>query len=135
MSEFIFPVCVYVEDTDCTGVVYHANYLNYFERARSTWADQLGWGLDRFPEMGIQLFVRHVTIDYLKPARLNQKLEVVSRISRIRPASVIYDQHLRLAETPDTILCRAEVKVACVNLSMRPCGLPNELISLLGEGQ
>jgi acyl-CoA thioester hydrolase len=133
MSEFIYPLRVYIEDTDCTGVVYHANYLNYFERARSEWAEKIGMGLEWQQSQSIFFTVRYAKLDYLQPALAHQQIEVVTRIAVVRPASLVYEQYLRLAETIDTILCKAEIKIACVNRQMRPCGLPKSLIQLLGE--
>ncbi len=131
MNHFIFPLRAYTEDTDYGGVVYHANYLKYFERARSEWAEQLGFGSDWQREQGIYFPVRHVRIDFLKPARLHDQLEVVSEIREIRSASLVYAQHLRLAEAKDTILSKADVRVACVGQDFRPRTLPDSLSDLL----
>lgn len=133
MTSFIFPLRVYIEDTDLGGIVYHANYLKFFERARSEWAEQIGWGIDWQREQGVFFTVRYANVDFLKPALVHQKVEVVSRIIQVRLASMIYEQHLRLAETPDTILCKAEIKIACVDNTLRPRALPDGLTQLLGE--
>lgn len=124
INEFIYPLRVHIEDTDFSGVVYHSNYLNFMERARSEWAEKLGFGLAWCKQNHILFVVRSAKIDYLKPTRLHEHIEVVSRIKSIRPASIIYDQHLRLAGVEDTILCKAEIKIACVDVDMRPCALP-----------
>lgn len=128
-EEFIFPIRVYVEDTDCGGIVYHANFLKYFERARSEWADHRGQGLEWQRERGIHFVVCYANLKYIKPAFLHQKLEVVSRIKEKRPASLVYDQHLRLADVKDTILCKAEIKIACVDKDLRPTLLDVRLSS------
>ena len=133
MIENIYPLRVYFDDTDCTGIVYHANYLKFFERARSEWAEQIGLGTDWQRDQKMYFTIRNVKLDYLKPATLHQKIEVVTRISSLRPASLIYDQHLRLAETTDTILCKAEIKVACIDFNLRPRALPPGLTQILGE--
>lgn len=133
MKQFIFPLRAYIEDTDCLGIVYHANHLKFFERARTEWAEQTGMGLEWQLEQGIFFQIRYAKLDYLKPVTLQQKLEVVTQITKVRPASLIYDQYLRLADTTATILCKAEIKVACVDQAKRPCGLPENLIKLLGE--
>ncbi|MDR3477905.1 MAG: YbgC/FadM family acyl-CoA thioesterase [Gammaproteobacteria bacterium] len=124
MKQFIFPLKVYIEDTDYSGLVFHANYLNYFERARSESVEILGLGIEWQAQHEIYFPVRSIQIDYLKPARLNNQLEVISQIVNIKKASIIYDQHLRLANSPDTILCKATVKIACVNKHIRPCAIP-----------
>lgn len=133
MMSFIFPLRVYIEDTDLGGIVYHANYLKFFERARSEWAEQIGWGIDWQREQGVFFTVRYANVEFLKPALVHQKVEVVSRITQVRSASMIYEQHLRLVETPDTILCKAEIKIACVDNTLRPRALPDGLTQLLGE--
>lgn len=124
MKEFIYPLRVYVEDTDCGGIVFHANFLNYFERARSEWAIAEGRGVEWQREHGIGFVISSVKLDFLKPAFLHQKLEVVSRIKETRVASLVYDQYLRLADVKDTILCRAEIKTVCVDQNLRPRPLP-----------
>lgn len=133
MAQFIFPLRVYIEDTDLGGIVYHANYLKFFERARSEWAEHLGFGIKWQQENGILFPVRYAKIDYLKPAKVLQECEVVSKIINVRSASIIYDQYLRLAGTTDNILCKAEIKIACVDTHLRPRGLPKGLNQLLGE--
>ena len=131
MNEFVFPLRVYIEDTDYLGIVFYANYLKYFERARSEWAEQQNMGMDWQIAQDIYITVRSVTIDYLKPARLHQMVEVVSRIKEVKKASYSYDQHLRLAGQKDTILCKAETKVACVDKNMRPQVLPKTILAIL----
>jgi acyl-CoA thioester hydrolase len=133
MPQNIFPLRVYVEDTDFGGIVYHANYLKFFERARSEWAEDLGWGMEWQQAQGIYFTVRYADIHFLKPARVHQKLEVVSRVVQVRPASFISDQHLRPRDTNDTILCKAEIKIACVDRNLRPQVLPDELQNVLHE--
>lgn len=132
-QEFIFPLRIYTEDTDCGGVVYHANYLRFFERARSEWAEKLRFGLEWMQNEKINFVVRSVQMDYLKPARLHQQVEVVTRISAMGRVSLSYDQHLRLAGTNGTILCKALINVVCVNHQFRPQGLPPALKNLLDE--
>jgi acyl-CoA thioester hydrolase len=133
MKEFIFPMRIYIDDTDCYGIVYHANYLKFFERARSEWSEQLDYGLLKQQEQNVFFTICSAKLDYLKPARAHQLVEVVTRIKELRHASLIYDQCLREATTTDTILCRAEIKVACVDKNLRPRKLPKDLIQLLGE--
>jgi len=125
MAEFIFPLRVYIEDTDMMGVVYHANYFNYFARARSEWAEQTGFGIDWQNAQEIYFPVHSAKIEYLKPALLHQCVEVVSQIKETRRASLVYDQYLRPAGLNDTILCKAEIKIACVGKDLRPRALPD----------
>jgi tol-pal system-associated acyl-CoA thioesterase len=125
MNEFIFPIKVYIEDTDYGGVVYHSNYLKYFERGRSEWLESLGLGIEWQQEQKLYFPVRVANLDYLKPARLNDKLDVVSKIESMRPASIVFQQYLRPSRTTDTILCKASVTIVCVNQQFRPQALPH----------
>jgi acyl-CoA thioester hydrolase len=123
-NEFIFPVKVYIEDTDYGGVVYHAKYLNFYERARTEWITALGMGYEWQLAQKIYFVVRAITIDYLKPVRLGDTVEVVTRLGQLKPSSGIFQQHLRSAAAPDTILNTAEVRIVCVNDKFRPQNLP-----------
>lgn len=123
-NEFIYPLRIHIEDTDFGGVVYHSNYLNFMERARSEWMDELGLGIDWQRNHHIYFVVHAINIEYLKPGRLHEKVEVVTSIKDLRKTSVIFDQHLRLAGSPDKMLCKAEVRIVSVGENMRPCAIP-----------
>lgn len=129
----IFNLRVYIEDTDYGGVVYHANYLNYFERARSEWAEEIGCGIEQQKQLKIYFPVRYANVEYLKPARVSEQLQVISKIISIRKASLIYQQYLRPRDSTDTILCQAQIKIACVDYAMRPQALPTFFKNLLVE--
>ena len=124
MNESLFSLKVYIEDTDYTGLVYHGNYLNFFERARSEWIAELGMGIDWQRKQEIYFVIRSAKIDFYKPARLSDQLQVVTRVSQLKRVSVTFEQHLRLSSRPDTILCTAEVKVACVDSTFKPTSVP-----------
>lgn len=94
------------------------------ERARSEWIDELGLGVDWRAQHGVHFVVHSATIQYMKPAKVHERLEVVSLLKSARSASFIVDQHLRLAGMPDKILCKAEIKIACVDKTMLPCAIP-----------
>jgi tol-pal system-associated acyl-CoA thioesterase len=125
MNEFIFPIKVYIEDTDFGGVVYHSNYLKYYERARSEWLESLGLGIDWQMAQKLYFPVRAANLEYLKPARLNAKLEVITRIESMRPTSIVFHQYLRPSQTTDTILSKASITIVCVNPQFRPQALPH----------
>jgi len=117
----VLPVRVYFEDTDAGGVVYHANFVKFCERGRSDFVRQLGIdakGLAN-PEAGEPAIfvVRRVEIDYLKPGRMDDVLEVVTRCSEIGSASLVLTQDVtRDGET----LARAKVTVVLVGKSGKP---------------
>lgn len=129
---FSMPIRVYYEDTDGSGVVYHAGYLRYFERARTEWLRALGFSQQALHEMlGIAFTVTRLNVDYLRPARLDDLLTVTADVSDCRRASLSFAQNLR-REGESKDLARAEVRVACVSAdTFRPCGMPQALRELL----
>lgn len=125
-KEFIWPIRVYYEDTDASGVVYHANYLRWFERGRTEWLRAQGWGQETLrTEHGIAFTIANLEITYLKPARLDDELEVVTAVTGIRRASLSFSQFLRHTRVRDMVLARITLRVACVDmLNFRPRALP-----------
>ncbi len=130
MSEaiFRFPVRVYYEDTDASGVAYHANYLRWFERARTEWLRCLGFEQVRLHEdLGAVFTVASLQVEYRRPARLDDALEVEVRVPSARRASLIFDQIL-LRPVDGTQLATASVKVGCVDAErFRPVAVPQRL--------
>ena len=125
--EHRFPVRVYFEDTDLTGVVYHANYLRYMERARTEILRLIGidhGGAIKDGEGGYA--VTALTIRYLRPAQLDDKLVVLSKVTQIRAASGNIHQRVMRG---DTILTEADVTVALVGPTGRPRRQPKEWIA------
>lgn len=125
MTEFIWPVRVYYEDTDSGGVVYYANYLKFMERARTECLRNLGFEQDVLREKeGIIFAVRSVSIDYLKPAQFNDLLNVTSKIIKCGRASMTFKQDI-MKEGEQDVLCSAEIKIACLDSNeLRPCPIP-----------
>jgi acyl-CoA thioester hydrolase len=123
MTEFVWPVRVYWEDTDAGGVVYYANYLKFLERARSEWLRSLGFEQDEMVARHDVLFVvRRVEVDYLAPARFNDVLAVTSRLLDVGRASLVMAQAITRGES---LLLDARVKVACVGArDFRPVRIP-----------
>lgn len=92
---FSFPIRVYYEDTDAGGVVYHANYLNFFERARTEWLRHLGYEQDALRlEENIIFAVRKVKIDYLKPAFFNDQLITTTKLISIKRSCIEIEQQI-----------------------------------------
>jgi len=121
--DFAFPVRIYYEDTDAGGVVYHANFLRFMERARTEWLRELGYELDWLEqEYGFLFAVRSANIDYLKPAYLNDFLSIQVSIARKGRASLDIEHNVYRDET---LLCRARIKLAGLSVeSFRPMALP-----------
>lgn len=124
---FSFPIRVYYEDTDASGVAYHANYLRWFERARTEWLRSFGLDQERLrAELGVVFTVANLQVDYRKPARLDDLLEVVTHVALMRRASVVFEQ--RLLGGDAGLLAHASVRVACVGVAdFRPAAIPDVL--------
>ncbi|MDO8931448.1 MAG: tol-pal system-associated acyl-CoA thioesterase [Rhodocyclaceae bacterium] len=106
---------VYYEDTDAGGVVYYANYLKYLERARTELLRELGFEQRQLAgEAGLAFAVRSLTVDYLKPAKLDDLLEVATRVEALGRAQVTFAQSVVRA---DETLLTATVRVACLDLA------------------
>lgn len=134
MNEFIFKMQVYSEDTDSFGIVHHANFLKFMERARLAWLFKLGFRLDSLLEKGVLFVVKKIEIDYVSPARLYDELEIFSTVIELRKASKIYEQTIYNAQDKSKIFCKAHIQVVCVNAKLRPQAIPQEIInSCLGE--
>ena len=114
----ILPVRVYYEDTDFTGIVYHANYLRYMERGRTNYLRLIGADHRALFEQtekeapGFAFVVRSMTIDFLKPARMDDILHVVSDPSEVKGASVTIRQRVLRG---DELLVEAQVRVAFIS--------------------
>jgi acyl-CoA thioester hydrolase len=127
---FSWKVRVYWEDTDAGGVVYHAGYLRFMERARSEWMRALGVDQMAYKQAtGLAFMVRDMHIDFLRPALLDDELSVTVEVKERRAASILFAQTILKAD--GHCLVRASVRVACVELErMRPAAIPPDLIPL-----
>lgn len=131
---FEFPVRVYYEDTDAGGIVYYANYLRFFERARTEWLRALGATHAKLEaEDGLLFVVRDFTIEYLKPARLDDELIIDVRVTEARRASLTLEQSARIAGS-DEILVKARARVATLRRgATRPAPMPQWLLQELNR--
>lgn len=126
----VYPVRVYYEDTDAAGIVYYANYLKFAERARTEWLRAKGIGQRALSETeGVAFAVRRVSVDYLRPALLDDALEVRTRIVAVRGASLDGEQEI---SRDGEILARLTLTLACVARSGRPARLPKVVREALG---
>ncbi len=123
-----YPVRVYYEDTDMGGVVYHANYLRYIERARSDWVRKLGNDQNAMREQGIVWVVRRVEADYLAAARFEDELVVETEMVSLSGARLTMSQLVKRGETE---IFRAEVTAVCMNAQGKPVRLPAEIRALM----
>jgi acyl-CoA thioester hydrolase len=127
---FSWPTRVYWEDTDAGGVVYHAQYLAFMERARTEWMRAQGHGQERLREEHNLVFaVRAMRIDFRLPARLDDTLQVTVALRECRRASLVLVQSIRRG---DTLLLDAEVRVAALSAAgFKPRPIPQPLYDAL----
>jgi acyl-CoA thioester hydrolase len=132
MKPFFWPVRVYYEDTDSGGVVYYANYLKFFERARTEWLRSFGLNQDKLAqEEGLIFVVRRALLDFARPARLDDMLEVTVEPLKLARVYVELAQEVRRGAE---LLARAEVRVACLDkIGFKPVVMPQVLRSILGS--
>ncbi len=127
-AQFRWPIRVYWEDTDAGGVVYHASYLRFLERARSEYLRHLGIEQETLrKDNGVVFVVRDIAIGFLKPARLDDLLDVTVALTERRPASLVFEQ--KILRTADGLpLAEARVRAACVDAAaFRPRPIPDDL--------
>lgn len=133
MHDYKWRGRVYWEDTDAGGVVYHARYLHFFERARSDWLRALGYAQSMVRERLGRLFaVSRMNIDFRQPARIDDELEVSVAIQALGSASVSFEQTMLRGD--GVPLATAKVRVACLDAAeFRPARIPEELMKKLRE--
>lgn len=132
---FSFPIRVYWEDTDAGGIVYYANYLKFFERARSEWLRQLGIEQGTLLENeGCMFVVSEIKTKFHRPARIDSLLLVSVQIKQIGHASLSLHQTAILKDSTNDglLVCEGTVRLACVQqTTMRPVAIPKTIVSLL----
>ncbi len=132
VRNFEWPVRVYYEDTDAGGVVYHSQYLNFMERARSEWLRALGFEQDELADQEQVVFVvRRIEVDFRRPARFNDALLVTVDLVEQRSASLILAQRIR-QESDGKVLIQGRVQMACVNARrFRPTPIPERMLRII----
>jgi tol-pal system-associated acyl-CoA thioesterase len=151
--EFLWPVRVYIEDTDAGGIVFYVNYLKYMERARTEFMRVLGYGKNSFEDGGrdendadeagifteqLMFVVHSVVVNYHKPARLDDELFATARILSLGAAQMRFEQRilrgseLHSESLSNDVLCSGEVKIACVDRrTLKPRRIPSALLKAL----
>lgn len=128
--DFEWPVRVYYEDTDAAGVVYYANYLKFFERARTEWLRALGFEQDQLrEEFGIVFVVSRLQVEYKQAAKFNDALSITCR--RVRQTAAAMDFAQTAYRTSDrSVLSEAAVQIVCVDAErLKPKPIPKALRS------
>ena len=128
-KRYHMSVRVYYEDTDAGGIVYYANYLKFFERARTEWLRDLGFEQDSLMEQSVGFVVKRVEMHNHAPARFNQLLSITTELVNCKGASLEFSQYIK--GPTDNTVAEANIRVASVNLNtMKPVRVPK---AILGE--
>jgi len=130
MTDFRFAIRVYWEDTDAGGVVFYANYLKFFERARTEWLRAAGVEQQRLrDETGTMFVVTEVHTRYLSSARLDDLLEITVRIEEQGAASMVIAQQ---AWRGETLLAEGRIRIGCVQAAtLKPCRIPKPVLQAI----
>jgi acyl-CoA thioester hydrolase len=128
LKEFIWSVRVYYEDTDAGGVVYHSQYLNYMERARTEFLRHEGFMQTNLrDEMGILFVVRDMHVRYRKPARFDDYLQIRTRLKEVRRSLLIFEQDIY---RQTDLITLASAEVVCIDAkTFKPTAIPDKLLA------
>ncbi|MEY8216098.1 MAG: tol-pal system-associated acyl-CoA thioesterase [Colwellia sp.] len=127
-----YSLRIYYEDTDAGGIVYYANYLKFFERARTEWLRDLGISQAKFLELTIGFVVLKVDMDNIASAKLDDLLTVNSTILNLKRASLIF--HQKITNQAQEVICIATVRIACVSFQgnnsqkAKPTAIPKSIL-------
>ena len=135
---FNWSIRVYYEDTDSGGVVYHSNYLNFMERARTEWLRHLGFEQTYIrDELNVIFVVHNMQIIFKKPAKFNDMLTITCELHKVGHSSLEFLQTISVNQPvlgEINILVEAQVKLACVNaLTFKPVGIPEPIKSTMEQ--
>lgn len=114
---------VYAEDTDFMGIVYHANYLCFFERARTDFLREIGLPLTMLAAYDCNFAIQTAQVRYVSPARLEDTLAITTKITSVSACSLLFNQEMRKQD--NVLLCQIDIKVVCVDQSLKPKRLPS----------
>ena len=124
VKSFIYKTKIYYEDTDAGGIVYYANYLKYFERARTEWIYSLGFNHNKLSALDTLIVVRSCYIDYEKPVKFEEKIEVVSELSKLSPVRINLIQFVKVGNETRV---KAKVELAVIDQAGKPKKMPEDL--------
>ncbi len=131
MKEPAYTLTIYTDDTDCFGLVYHANYLKYFSRARTQKMAENGLSLIELQQQNIIFPVHHVDIEFSLPAKLGDEIRVHSQIEKLGKASVIFKHQVykknQQSNQFDSQICHGTVTLACVDNNLKLCRIPKNV--------
>lgn len=129
-KDFSWTIRVYYEDTDAGGIVFYANYLKFFERARTEWLRNAGFSQHVLADtLGVLFVVKKTSVEYHAPAKLDDELKLVVVVERVGGASMqVRQEAWRLTAGEPVLLAEGSVTLVCVNKdAFRPCPIPDEV--------
>lgn len=124
-NTFSIPIRVYVEDTDCYGIVNHAKFINFLERARTEWLFAIDFNLEAYRTQNIYFAVKDINIQYKKPIKLGDLIDATVSIKKTTATSLTF---LQTIVKDHVCYCEADVVVVCINEHMRPIAIPTPLM-------
>ena len=129
-ADFRQAIRIYWEDTDAAGIVFYANYLKFFERARTEWLRSFGLEQERLrAESGVAFVVTETTLRYFAPARLDDMIDITVHTERLGQASLVVTQQ---ALRGNHVLVEGKIRVGCVDLgTFRPRRIPDEILMMI----
>ncbi len=128
-NSFNWTARVYYEDTDAGGIVYHARYLYFLERARTEWLRSLGLNQSELKALGIIFVVRDMQIKWINPACLDDLLDIKVDVELIKKASLLINQHIT-SDSKNKLT--ASVTIACLNSqTMKPIAIPKYIVTAM----
>ena len=124
-----FVIRIYYEDTDALGLVYYANYLKYFERARAEYFRSIGFDLRNISDqLNIFFVVRSCKVKFISPAKFNDNIEVISSIKSIKKKLIQFEQIIKLDES---ILVKGLINISCISRAGHATIIPEDIYLIL----
>jgi len=132
MNTFRFAIRCYWEDTDAGGIVFYANYLKFFERARTEWLRSFDFGQERMKqEQGAMFVVSETSVRYLSPARLDDLLHITVEVREFGRASMLVFQQ---AWRGDCLLAEGTIRIGCVSAAtLKPTRIPVSIVEVVNK--
>ena len=130
-----FELTIFVEDTDFQGFVYHANYIKYFERARSNFLTINGISQNDLRQSNLGFVIKRIDIDFLYPAKLGEKLIVQTEVEKKSKARMLFNQKI-ISDDNKNQICEGSVEVCLVDIeTKKPKPFPNDLLLIFDKGE
>ena len=130
-----FELTIFVEDTDFQGFVYHANYIKYFERARSNFLTINGISQNDLRQSNLGFVIKRIDIDFLYPAKLGEKLIVQTEVEKKSKARMLFNQKI-ISDDNKNQICEGSVEVCLVDIeTKKPKPFPNDLLLIFNNGE